>query len=222
MPADVEEGARPVVAAHDEDRYVTGPGREALAGSLRLSHMPDVLPGVAEDPLLLAAQHVGIGVPAPRNHAANLPASFRARRLPSPMNLRMRAAAPPPSAVRVLVVDDDLLYAEAISALLRLNEGIEVVGIAGDGREAVDQAAALEPDIVLMDIQMPRLNGLAATRTIRRTLPRTKVLMMTALTGDEYVERAVKAGAEACVRKFSHAGELLTTIEQIVGAQLAA
>ena len=138
------------------------------------------------------------------------------------MNLRMRAAAPPPSAVRVLVVDDDLLYAEAISALLRLNEGIEVVGIAGDGREAVDKAAALEPDLVLMDIQMPRLNGLAATRTIRRTLPRTKVLMMTALAGEEYVERAVKAGAEACVRKFSHAGDLLTAIEQVVGAQLAA
>src|SRR5438105_8747189 len=133
-----------------------------------------------------------------------------------------RTNATQPQPVRVLVVDDDLLYAEALSTLLKLNEGIEIVGIAGDGREGIERALALEPDLVLMDIQMPRLDGLAATRRIRSTLPRTKVLVMTALTGDEYVEQAVQAGAEACVRKFSHAGELLTTIEQIAGARLAA
>jgi len=136
--------------------------------------------------------------------------------------MRFRTAAHPPTPVRVLVVDDDLLYAEAISALLKLSEGIEVVGIAGDGREGIEQAAVLQPDLVLMDIQMPRLDGITATRRIRRALPHTKVLMMTALTGDEYFEGAVKAGAEACVRKFSHAGDLLTAIERIAGARLAA
>jgi DNA-binding NarL/FixJ family response regulator len=115
----------------------------------------------------------------------------------------------------VLVVDDDLLYAEALATLLGLTPGVEVVGIAGDGAEGIEQALDLEPDVVLMDIQMPRLDGIAATRRIRRRLPRTKVLVMTALTGDEYVERAVKAGAEACVRKFSHAGDLLTAVERL-------
>jgi len=136
--------------------------------------------------------------------------------------LRTRADTQPQQSVRVLVVDDDLLYAEAISALLSLNEGIEVVGIAGDGREGIDQAVELRPDLVLMDIQMPRLDGIVATRRIRRRLPGTKVLVMTALPGDEYVDRAVKAGAEACVRKFSHAGDLLTAIERIAGRALAA
>ncbi len=135
---------------------------------------------------------------------------------------RTRAEQQPQQSVRVLVVDDQPLFAEAISVLLKLNEGIEVVGTAADGQEAVDRAIALEPDLVLMDIQMPRLDGIAATRRIRRRLPHTKVLMMTALTGDEYVEQALQAGAEACVRKFSHAGDLLTAIEEIAGRALQA
>ena len=135
---------------------------------------------------------------------------------------RTRAERQPQQSVRVLVVDDQPLFAEAISVLLKLNEGIEVVGTAADGQEAVDRAIALEPDLVLMDIQMPRLDGIAATRRIRRRLPHTKILMMTALTGDEYVEQALQAGAEACVRKFSHAGDLLTAIEEIAGRALQA
>jgi DNA-binding NarL/FixJ family response regulator len=119
-------------------------------------------------------------------------------------------------AVRVLVVDDQLLYAEAISVLLRLQDGIEVVGIAGDGREAIAQVAELQPDLVLMDIEMPRLDGISATRWIRRRMPKTRVVVMTALTGDEYAQRALKAGAEACVPKFSHAGDLLAVIEDVV------
>jgi DNA-binding NarL/FixJ family response regulator len=117
--------------------------------------------------------------------------------------------------LRVLVVDDQLLYAEAISVLLGQQEGLEVVGIAGDGQEAIKQALALRPDVVLMDIQMPRLDGIAATRRIRRRLPATRVLVMTALTGDEHVERALGAGADACIKKFSRAGDLVTAIEQL-------
>jgi two-component system, NarL family, response regulator len=136
--------------------------------------------------------------------------------------LRPKTAEKPQAPSRVLIVDDEPLYAEAISALLGMSEGIEVIGIAGDGQAGIDQALALQPDLVLMDIQMPRLDGIAATRRIRRKLPRTKVLVMTALTGDEYQERALKAGADACVRKFSHAGDLITAIEQLAGRALQA
>jgi DNA-binding NarL/FixJ family response regulator len=118
-------------------------------------------------------------------------------------------------ALRVLVVDDQLLYAEAISVLLGQQEGLEVVGIAGDGREAIKQALALRPDVVLMDIKMPGLDGIAATRQIRRRLPATRVVVMTALTGDEHLEQALRAGADACIKKFSRAGDLVTAIEQL-------
>jgi DNA-binding NarL/FixJ family response regulator len=119
------------------------------------------------------------------------------------------------ASLRILVVDDQLLYAEAISVLLDQQDGLEVVGIARDGREAIEQAVALRPDVVLMDIKMPRLDGISATRRIRRRLPATRVVVMTALTGDEHVEQALRAGADACIKKFSRAGDLLTAIEQL-------
>ena len=119
-------------------------------------------------------------------------------------------------ALRVLVVDDQVLYAEAISVLLKLQAGIEVVGIAADGQEAIDRASELNPDLVLMDIEMPRLDGISATRWIRRRMPKTRVVVMTALKGDEYEQRALRAGAEACVPKFSHACNLLDAIENVV------
>jgi DNA-binding NarL/FixJ family response regulator len=119
------------------------------------------------------------------------------------------------ASLRILVVDDQLLYAEAISLLLDHQDGLEVVGIARDGREAIEQAVALRPDVVLMDIKMPRLDGISATRRIRRRLPATRVVVMTALTGDELVEQALGAGADACIKKFSRAGDLVTAIEQL-------
>ena len=120
------------------------------------------------------------------------------------------------TAVRVLVVDDQLLYAEAISVLLKMQDGIDVVGIAGDGQEAIERATDLRPDLVLMDIEMPLMDGISATRWIRRRLPQTRVVVMTALFGEEYATRALKAGAEACVPKFSHAGDLLEVIGNVV------
>lgn len=118
--------------------------------------------------------------------------------------------------LRVLVVDDQLLYAEAISVLLKMQSGIEVVGIAADGQEAIAQATDLRPDLVLMDIEMPLMDGISATRWIRRRLPGTRVVVMTGLTGGEYATRALRAGAEACVPKFSHAGDLFEAIENVV------
>lgn len=115
--------------------------------------------------------------------------------------------------IRILVVDDQLLYAEALTVLLHEQERIQVVGIAADGREAVEQAARLRPDVVLMDIEMPRLDGISATKRIRRRFPHTKVVVMTALTEPKYHEQALGAGAETCIQKFGHAGDLLEAIE---------
>ena len=129
--------------------------------------------------------------------------------------LRSTTDEQPQEGLRILVVDDQLLYAEAISVLLGLQDGLEVVGIAGDGREGIEQAFALRPDVVLMDIEMPRLDGISATRWIRKNLTGTRVLVMTALTGDEHVEESLRAGASACIKKFSSAGDLVTAIERL-------
>jgi DNA-binding NarL/FixJ family response regulator len=115
--------------------------------------------------------------------------------------------------LRVLIVDDHILYAEALSVLLGQEQKLDVVGISADGRQAVADAAELEPDIVLMDIEMPLMDGISATRAITKTMPATKVVVMTALTGEDYAERAIGAGATACIRKFSPAGDLLGAIE---------
>jgi DNA-binding NarL/FixJ family response regulator len=116
-------------------------------------------------------------------------------------------------ALRVLIVDDHLLYAEALSVLLAQEPGLDVVGIAGDGKQAIAVATELQPDVVLMDIEMPLMDGIAATHAITERLPATKVVVMTALVGDEHTNRALGAGATACIRKFSPAGDLLQAIE---------
>jgi DNA-binding NarL/FixJ family response regulator len=130
----------------------------------------------------------------------------------TPVNAVRARSDKRPQTIRVLVVDDQLLYAEAISVLLKLQDAIEVVGIAADGREAIALAIELQPDLVLMDIEMPRLDGISATKSIRRRMPETRVVVMTALTGDD-MQRALRAGAETCVPKFSPAGDLLEAIE---------
>ena len=122
------------------------------------------------------------------------------------------SAEDPPRPVRVLIVDDHLLYAEALSVLLR-EQNLDVVGTAGDGRQALAVAAELRPDLVLMDIEMPLMDGITATRWIRERLPETRVVVMTALNGEEYSEQALGAGAAACIRKFSAASDLLTAID---------
>jgi DNA-binding NarL/FixJ family response regulator len=121
-------------------------------------------------------------------------------------------AEDPPRPLRVLIVDDHLLYAEALSQLLREQE-LDVVGTAGDGRQALAVAAELRPDLVLMDIEMPLMDGITATRRIRERLPETRVVVMTALIGDEHAERALGAGATACIRKFAAASDLLAAID---------
>lgn len=114
--------------------------------------------------------------------------------------------------VRVLIAEDQALVRRGTSVLLSLEPDIEVVGEACDGIEAVAMAAQLRPDIVLMDLHMPRLGGVAATRQITRDLPGTQVLVLTTLNDDETVFEAVRAGAHGYLLKDVKEEELLETI----------
>ena len=102
---------------------------------------------------------------------------------------------------RVLVVDDDTLYAEAATATLVEDGEIEVVGRAADGREALELALALRPDVVVMDINMPVMDGLEATRSLRRLLPSTKVVVVTSSPSASNRWSARGAGAFAFLAK---------------------
>ncbi|MBW6438174.1 response regulator transcription factor [Actinoplanes hulinensis] len=102
----------------------------------------------------------------------------------------MTADAP----VRVLIADDQALIREGIASLLGIEPGIEVVGTAADGRAAVELALATVPDVVLMDVRMPVLDGLRAAELLRERLPACRVLMLTTFDDEEYVIRALRAG----------------------------
>ena len=99
------------------------------------------------------------------------------------------------SAVRVLVVDDQALFREALVTLLGARPEVEVVGEAGDGHQALERAAALQPDVVLMDLHMPVLDGIAAIRRLRAEQPGVRVLALTTFDDDEDVFAALRAGA---------------------------
>jgi len=116
------------------------------------------------------------------------------------------------AAVRVLVVDDQQLVRAGISSLLSIQEGIEVVGTAADGQEAIEQATALSPDVILMDVRMPVMDGVAATAQIRRQLANCKVLMLTTFDEEEYIIKALQAGANGYLLKDMPADDLAQAI----------
>jgi len=127
---------------------------------------------------------------------------------------------PEPDAVRVLLVDDDALFARSMRARLSLRSEIEIVGIAADGVEAVDLSAALEPDIVLMDVSMPRLDGIAATERIRQQPSPPAVVLITG-EDEESDSRAYEAGAAAYLRKSTDLlglVDMIVAVSQLVGA----
>src|SRR5579883_956256 len=105
----------------------------------------------------------------------------------------------PARSIRVLLADDHRLLRETLRLLLEQRHEVEVVGEADDGREAVDLAERLKPDVVLMDMGMPGLNGIEATQLIRRRLPRTRVLMLSGYDQDDRVTAALRAGAAGYV-----------------------
>jgi DNA-binding NarL/FixJ family response regulator len=99
--------------------------------------------------------------------------------------------------IRVLIADDQALVRGGFRMILEMQPDIEVVGEAGDGREALDQARLKKPDVVLMDVRMPGMDGIEATRRLRTSDVDSRVLMLTTFDLDEYVYEAMKAGARA-------------------------
>lgn len=117
--------------------------------------------------------------------------------------------------IRVLLADDHAVLRAGIRALLDMQPDIEVIGEAGDGRQAVERVRELGPDIILMDIGMPGLDGLAATRQIKENHPRTRILILTQHENKEYVLPALKIGASGYVLKRAEGDELLTAIRAV-------
>jgi two-component system, NarL family, response regulator LiaR len=117
--------------------------------------------------------------------------------------------------VRVLIVDDHTIVRKGIRALLAEIAGIEVVGEAADGQEAIVQADRLCPDVILMDLAMPRMDGIEATRQIKVRQPKSRVLVMTSFATDEKVLPAIKAGAQGYLLKESAPEDLVKAIHQI-------
>jgi DNA-binding NarL/FixJ family response regulator len=124
----------------------------------------------------------------------------------------MDAAAPAEQPIRVLIVDDHRLFAEALEAILAAESRIEVVGRARNGAEALEMVLDLDPDIVLMDISMPVMDGVEATRRIREARPEACVLMLTGSNAAADVDRSRDAGAAGYVTKDRIASELVDAI----------
>jgi NarL family two-component system response regulator LiaR len=121
----------------------------------------------------------------------------------------------PPGTIRVLIVDDHAIVRKGTQALLAEVADIEMVGEASDGREAVEKAEALRPDVILMDLVMPVMDGIEATRQITESLPGSRVLALTSFAADDKVFPAIKAGALGYLLKHAEPEELIVAIRQI-------
>jgi DNA-binding NarL/FixJ family response regulator len=115
--------------------------------------------------------------------------------------------------IRVLLADDQVLFREALHTLLSMQPGIEVVGEASDGEQALRLAAELRPDVVLMDVQMPVLDGVAATRRLHVEQAACRVIMLTTFDDDEYVFEGLRAGAVGYLLKDAPAKQLVEAIQ---------
>ena len=122
-------------------------------------------------------------------------------------------------AARVLVVDDQTLFRTGLASLLGDDERVEVVGQAVDGADGVKQAAKLKPDVVLMDIKMPNVDGIEATRQIIEAVPGIKVLILTTFETDSQVIQALKAGASGYVLKDSSAAAIVSSIVAVMSGE---
>ena len=117
--------------------------------------------------------------------------------------------------IKVLVVDDQRIVREGLALLLRTTPGVEPVGAAENGRQALDLVRELEPDVVLMDLRMPELDGVEATRAIRSAHPAVQVIVLTTYSDDESVFAALRAGARGYLTKDAEADELARAIRRV-------
>ncbi|HZQ37831.1 MAG TPA: response regulator transcription factor [Dehalococcoidia bacterium] len=116
-------------------------------------------------------------------------------------------------AIRVVIVDDHAVVREGLRTYLDLSDEIEVVGEARNGREAIDRARQLKPDVMLMDLLMPEMDGIAATRGVKEVSPETNVIVLTSFTDDEHIMPALRAGATGYLLKDVSANDLVRAIE---------
>jgi DNA-binding NarL/FixJ family response regulator len=117
--------------------------------------------------------------------------------------------------IKVLLVDDHAIMRDGIRALLSLHNDIDIVGEASDGHEAIEKTMELSPDLIIMDIAMPEMDGLEATRRIKKQNPRVKILILTQYDNKEYILSAVRAGAAGYIPKRALGSELITAIRAI-------
>ena len=117
--------------------------------------------------------------------------------------------------IRILIVDDHAIVRKGIVALLKTEPGMEVVGEAGDGREAVSLARTLKPDVILMDLVMPRMDGIEATRRITEQAEAPRIVVLTSFAADDKVFPAIKAGALGYLLKDTGPEELVQAIRQV-------
>ena len=122
--------------------------------------------------------------------------------------------------MRVLIVDDHELFRDGIRGLLQA-EGIEVVGEASDGLEALEQVRSLQPDIILLDIKMPRCDGLEATRLIKAEMPDAKIVILTAVEEDDSIFEAIKSGAQGYLLKNMRAAEFISLLKGVERGEAA-
>jgi two-component system nitrate/nitrite response regulator NarL len=123
--------------------------------------------------------------------------------------------------IRMLVVEDHTLVRQAIVSLLADDDMIEVVGEASNGSYAVAKACELQPDVVLMDLYMPGIDGIAATRLIKRELPDTQVILLTVSNDENDILKAVQAGARGYILKNSDATSVIQQIKQVISGRVA-
>ncbi|HZE38794.1 MAG TPA: response regulator transcription factor [Stackebrandtia sp.] len=121
--------------------------------------------------------------------------------------------------IKVLIADDQALLRGSFSLLIDSEDGLSAVGGAGDGRAAVEAARALRPDVVLMDVRMPEMDGIAATRAICAELPGVRVLILTTFDLDEYVYASLRAGASGFLLKDAPVAELLRAIRVVASGE---
>jgi two-component system NarL family response regulator len=115
--------------------------------------------------------------------------------------------------IKVMVVDDHTLVRDCLATALKASPNIDVVGTAGSGREALEKAKALKPEVILMDIKMPKMNGIKACRLIKKALPDTSVIMLTVMDDEASVIEAVSAGASGYILKSMPVTELVKAIK---------
>jgi NarL family two-component system response regulator LiaR len=121
--------------------------------------------------------------------------------------------------IRVLIVDDHAVVREGLRTFLDLQDGIEVVGEAGDGEQAVDEAERLEPDVVLIDLVMPRLDGVQAMRALRERVPGARAIVLTSFLEDERLLPAMRAGAAGYLLKSVQPQELARAVQAAVAGE---